>query len=173
MATAGQMGRLIAVDTPLGPDKLMLLRYTGPKVSLRHFLLNWSYFRRRPLVCDIVGKPVTVTIALPSGGRYIDGSVSRFGQTEAEWNFRHYSAQVVPWLWLLTRAIRLSHFPEQIDPGHHRAGFQDAGPNGLRVESDQDVSQADILRPSILRNRFQLCVSAQCGVSRNLLLLPA
>ena len=54
---------------------------------------------------SIVGQKVSITIRLPDGSpRYISGYVSRFTQGETDKRlFTHYHAQVVPWLWFLTR----------------------------------------------------------------------
>ncbi len=106
MSTAGQTGRLIAVDTPLGPDKLLLLRYSGTERISAPFSFELELLSEEAIKFDdMVGKPATITVALPSGGRYINGVVSRFGQTGGDWNFRRYSAQIVPWFWLLTRYL--------------------------------------------------------------------
>jgi type VI secretion system secreted protein VgrG len=79
---------------------------------------------------DIVGKPVTITVALGGGERFINGVVSRFGQTGGDFNFRHYSAQVVPWFWLLTRRADCRIFqnkstPEIIEDVFKSLGFSD------------------------------------------------
>jgi type VI secretion system secreted protein VgrG len=56
--------------------------------------------------------------------------VSRFGQTGGDFNFRHYSAQVVPWFWLLTRRADCRIFqnkstPEIIEDVFKSLGFSD------------------------------------------------
>jgi type VI secretion system secreted protein VgrG len=54
---------------------------------------------------NIVGQNVTITIRLADGTpRYINGYVSRFAQGATDDRyFTHYTAEVVPWLWFLTR----------------------------------------------------------------------
>jgi type VI secretion system secreted protein VgrG len=104
VATAGQMGRLISIETPLGPDQLLLLRYRGSESISAPFSFELELLSQQAVSFeDIVGKPVTITVALGGGDRFINGVVSRFGQTGSDLNFRHYSAQLVPWFWLLTR----------------------------------------------------------------------
>jgi len=100
--------RLIAVDTPLGKDVLLLQELTGIEAisSLFSYELNLLAYENDSIVFkDIVGQKVTITLSLPDGTpRYINGYVSRFtqGGTDARL-FTHYHAQVVPWLWFLTR----------------------------------------------------------------------
>jgi type VI secretion system secreted protein VgrG len=100
--------RLIAVDTPLGKDVLLLQELTGTEgiSSLFSYELNLLAYENESIVFkDIVGQKVTITLHLPDGTpRYINGYVSRFTQGETDKrSFTHYHAQVVPWLWFLTR----------------------------------------------------------------------
>ena len=100
--------RLIALDTPLGKDVLLLQELTGIEgiSSLFSYELNLLAYENDSIVFkDIVGQKVTITLNLPDGTpRYINGYVSRFTQGETDKRlFTHYHAQVVPWLWFLTR----------------------------------------------------------------------
>jgi type VI secretion system secreted protein VgrG len=100
--------RLIALDTPLGKDVLLLQELTGIEgiSSLFSYELNLLAYENDSIVFkDIVGQKVTITLHLPDGTpRYINGYVSRFTQGETDHRlFTHYHAQVVPWLWFLTR----------------------------------------------------------------------
>jgi type VI secretion system secreted protein VgrG len=67
---------------------------------------------------DIVGQNVTITIQLPDGApRYINGYVSRFAQGSTdERYFTHYTAEVVPWLWFLTRHADCRIFQNMAPP---------------------------------------------------------
>jgi type VI secretion system secreted protein VgrG len=131
VATAGQMGRLISIDTPLGPDQLLLLRYRGSESISAPFSFELELLSQQAVSFeDIVGKPVTITVALGGGDRFINGVVSRFGQTGGDFNFRHYSAHVVPWFWLLTRRADCRIFqnkstPEIIEDVFTSLGFSD------------------------------------------------
>jgi type VI secretion system secreted protein VgrG len=125
------MGRLIAIDTPLGADQLLLLRYSGSESISAPFSFELELLSQQAISFDdIVGKPVTITVALGDGERFINGVVSRFGQTGGDFNFRHYSAQVVPWFWLLTRRADCRIFqnkttPEIIEDVFKSLGFSD------------------------------------------------
>ncbi len=106
--TFSQDHRLIAVDTPLGKDVLLLQELTGYEGISRLFTyeLDLLAFENESIVFkNIVGQKVSITLHLPDGTpRYISGYVSRFTQGETDERlFTHYRAQVVPWLWFLTR----------------------------------------------------------------------
>ena len=107
-ASYSQEHRLIAVDTPLGKDVLLLQELSGYEGISRLFSfdLDLLAFENDSISFEeIVGQKVSITLRLPDGTpRYISGYVSRFtqGETDARY-FTHYSAQVVPWLWFLTR----------------------------------------------------------------------
>ena len=131
MSTAGQAGRLISIDTTLGEDKLLLLHYSGTERISAPFCFELDLLSEQAISFDdIVGKPVTINVALTSGERHINGVVSRFGQNGGDWHFRRYSAQVVPWLWLLTlrsdcRIFQNKSTPEIIEQVFKNLGFSD------------------------------------------------
>ena len=100
--------RLIAVDTPLGKDVLLLQELTGYEAISRLFSyeLNLLAFENDSIAFeDVVGEKISITLHLPDGTpRYVSGYVSRFTQGGTDHRlFTHYHAQVVPCLWFLTR----------------------------------------------------------------------
>jgi Rhs element Vgr protein len=100
--------RLLAIDTPLGKDVLLLQEITGYEGISRLFSYDLdllAYDNDSISFDDIVGQKVSIKFQLPDGSpRYISGFVSRFTQGETDKRlFTHYRAQVVPWLWFLTR----------------------------------------------------------------------
>jgi type VI secretion system secreted protein VgrG len=100
--------RLLAIDTPLGKDALLLQEITGYEGISRLFSYDLdllAYDNDSISFDDIVGQKVSIKFQLPDGSpRYISGFVSRFTQGETDERlFTHYHAQVVPWLWFLTR----------------------------------------------------------------------
>jgi type VI secretion system secreted protein VgrG len=103
-----QDNRLLILDTPLGKDVLLLQELTGEEGISRLFTyeLNLLAHENDSVVfSDIVGQKVSIALSRPDGtSRYISGYVSRFTQGDTdERMFTHYHAQVVPWLWFLTR----------------------------------------------------------------------
>ena len=100
--------RLLAISTPLGKDVLLLQEITGNECISRLFsyeLELLAHDNDSISFSDIVGQKVSISIQLPdTTPRYISGYVSRFSQGETDKRlFTHYRAQVVPWLWFLTR----------------------------------------------------------------------
>jgi len=106
--TYTQENRLLAIDTPLGSNVLLLQALSGYEGISRLFTYELDLLAHDNdsiTFEDIVGQKVSITMRLPDGNpRYISGYVSRFtqGETDSRY-FTHYHAQVVPWLWFLTR----------------------------------------------------------------------
>lgn len=107
-----QDGRLFSLNTPLGKDVLLLKDITGEEgiSGLYSFHLNLLSENHSISFKDIIGKNVTISIALADGKtRYFNGIVSEFSQShagesgKADILLSYYTATVVPWLWLLTR----------------------------------------------------------------------
>lgn len=107
MTTLTQANRALAISTPLGTDKLLLASLEGTeRISelFRFKLEMWSEDLSLSAK-DIVGKNVTITMLTGDGSkRYFHGAVIRFGAGTCRDKVRQYRAEVVPWLWFLTRA---------------------------------------------------------------------
>ena len=103
-----QTGRLFHLDTPLGEDVLLVKRMRGEE----HISELFRY--ELDLVSDdfdidfdqMVGKPVTLGIRQSDNEsfRYLNGVVSKFVLYSDEGRLASYRAEVVPWLWFLTRS---------------------------------------------------------------------
>jgi type VI secretion system secreted protein VgrG len=120
-ASYSQQNRLLSLDTPLGTDVLLLQDVSGHEGISRLFSyeLNLLAYENSSISFqNIVGQKVTITIQLPDGTpRYINGYVSRFTQGDTdERMFTHYHAQVVPWLWFLTRQADCRIFQNMTTP---------------------------------------------------------
>ncbi|MBW1745111.1 MAG: type VI secretion system tip protein VgrG, partial [Deltaproteobacteria bacterium] len=107
-----QENRLIAIDTPLGKDALLLAGFHGIEgiSDLFSFELDLLSENHNIKFEDIIGKNVAVSIILADGDkRFFNGIISSFsqgrGSSEADKDspFSHYAATMVPWFWLLTR----------------------------------------------------------------------
>lgn len=101
-----QEGKIIAVDTPLGKDVLLLQGFSGREGISQPFCFNLDLLSEEDSIsfADVVGKSVTISVELADESvRYFNGYVSRFAQSGADGRFTHYHAEVVPWLWFLTR----------------------------------------------------------------------
>ncbi len=128
-----QEKRLIAIDTPLGKDVLFLQSFRSHEgiSQLFHFSLELLSENHSIAFKDIVGKQVTISLHLASGEkRYWNGYVSRFACVGRDNRFSYYRAEVVPWLWFLTRTADCRIFqdmtiPEIVETVFRLHGFQD------------------------------------------------
>ena len=86
---------------------------------------------------QIVGKNVTFGVKLADDTpRCFNGVVSRFvAGDEDRKGRRNYRAEVVPWLWFLTRTSDCRIFQNKTVAGHHRADLQ--GPGLHRLSSSR------------------------------------
>ncbi len=101
-----QQGRMISIDTPLGTDELLLQSLSGHEAVSRLFKFDLDLLSETDSITftQIVGQKVTITVEQFDGSvRYFNGCVSRFAQSGQDSRFTHYHAEVVPWLWFLTR----------------------------------------------------------------------
>lgn len=106
-----QENRLLAVNTPLGLDELLLTGFRGKEGLSNLFAFELDMISKKHDIAfkDIIGKNVSVSIMLADGNkRYFSGLISGFSQDNGDNTSNHtlyssYSAIMVPWLWLLTR----------------------------------------------------------------------
>ncbi len=101
-----QDATLFSINTPLGKDKLLLRGFKGSEGISRlfHFDLNLLSEDSGIDYTQIIGQTVTITLNLANETpRYISGVISRFGQGGSGGTFTSYYAEMVPWLWFLTR----------------------------------------------------------------------
>jgi type VI secretion system secreted protein VgrG len=126
-----QAERLIAVDTPLGADRLLLRSFSGAEgiSKLFHFQLDMLSEDFNISFDDIVGQNVTVSVKLADGSseRYFNGFVSRFAQLPGEDRLARYQADVVPWMWFLTRTANCRIFQNKNVPDIVQQVFRDFG----------------------------------------------
>ena len=116
-----QENRSLLIDTPLGKDVLLLSKFSGTEKLSAPFSFRLELISENRSIAfeDIIGKAVTVSVILAGGGqRYFNGIVSRFsqgrgnGEASAETGFSHYTADIVPWFWLLDRTANSRIFQE-------------------------------------------------------------
>jgi type VI secretion system secreted protein VgrG len=130
-----QDGRLIAIDTPLGKDVLLLQSFTGHEGMSQLYAFELELLSEEPAVAfnQIVGQRVTITVQLADGNeRYVNGFVNRFAQTGHDVRFTYYQAEVVPWLWLLTRTMDCRIFQHMTVPDILKKVFTDLGFNDFK-----------------------------------------
>jgi len=135
-----QEKRLIAINTPLGKDTLLLKGFSGHEglSQLFHFSADLLSENHSLVYKDIVGKQVTLSLHLPGDDkRSWNGYVNRFATVGGDNRFSFYRAEIVPWLWFLTRTADCQIFQQKTIPEIIRKVFQDHG-----FQDFQDRTQA-------------------------------
>src|SRR5262245_36090755 len=125
-----QSNRRIAISTPLGKDVLLLRGFTGLEAmqQLFHFDLDLLSENDSIKFADVVGKNATLTILDAEGKeRYWNGIIMRFSQGSHDRRLVGYRAQMVPWLWFLTRTADCRIFQNKSVPDIIQKIFQDLG----------------------------------------------
>ena len=107
MAEYTQDGCIVSLKTPLGKDALLLTSFSGHEAISRLYQFDLGMIVPAGSTIDfskIVGQKVTVSLLQADGKpRFFNGFVSSFAATGGDHRFTHYRAQVVPWMWMLTR----------------------------------------------------------------------
>jgi type VI secretion system secreted protein VgrG len=105
-----QINRLLEVNTPLGPDVLLLTGFTGREAISGLFELHLELQAERETKIPfekLMGQSVSVRVRYAEDkDRWFNGIVSRFSQGGRDEEFTHYRAEVVPQLWLWTRKVQ-------------------------------------------------------------------
>jgi type VI secretion system secreted protein VgrG len=125
-----QENRRIAIYTPLGEDVLLLHAFSGREDISQLFQFDLESISENDAIDfkDIVGQNVTLQIILADGSpRYWNGFISRFFQGARSENLASYHAEMVPWLWFLTRTTDCRIFQKQKVPDIIQQIFKDLG----------------------------------------------
>ena len=125
-----QTDRLIRIDTPLGDDVLLLRGFSGQEGMSQLFKFELDLLTEGPAIDfgAIIGQPVTIRVELiDEKERFFHGYISRFAQTGSETGVIHYSAEMVPWLWFLTRTANCRMFQNKSTPDIIEQIFADLG----------------------------------------------
>ena len=137
--TLTQENRMLNINTPLGPNEVLLTGISGAEGISEPFTFDLTLISERNNINyeDIIGQNVTVSILLPSDNRrFFNGIISRFSQQrsgedgEGDLHYALYSATIVPWFWLLTRTSDSRIFqglsvPEIVEKIFKEKGFND------------------------------------------------
>lgn len=99
--------RPLAIQTPLGKDKLLLVGIAGHEAisQLFQFQLEALAENKNEIAFEkLLGQSVTVELeAASSGKRYFNGIVSKAIEGAQDRIFTEYTLEIVPKFWLLTR----------------------------------------------------------------------
>ena len=126
-----QASRLLMLRTPLGDDALVLTAFSGREEISRLFCFQLEMISDNNAIkaADIVGQNVTWGVKLKDKPpRHFNGFVSRFfAGDEDKSGRRQYRAEVVPWLWFLTRTADCRIFQDKTVVEIIKQIFQDLG----------------------------------------------
>jgi type VI secretion system secreted protein VgrG len=139
-----QENRQIKLGTPLGPDALLVTAFSGREEMSKLFQFTLEMISEQPDIKhhDIVGKNVTVSIERSDGSlRYFNGFVSRFSAGDEEQGRRNFRAEIVPWLWFLTRTADCRIFQKLKVPDIVKQIFDEAGFSDYKFNLKQDHSE--------------------------------
>ena len=132
-----QANRLIAINTPLGKDALLLRGVTGQEgiSQLYHFQLDLLSTDPEINFKDIIGHNVTVRVALGNAQeRFFNGIINRFVQVGNDTRLASYQATMVPWLWFLRRTTDCRIFQNKSIPGIIEQVFKDLGYSDYKLQ---------------------------------------
>ena len=132
MSQFTQAPRLLSVTTPLGEDVLLLRAFHGQEEIARLFHYELEFLSERDDIApkDLVGQGVRWCVQHMPGDRprYFHGIVRRFAALDVDARGRrHYRAEVVPPLWLLTRHSDCRIFQNKTAPEIIEAVLADFG----------------------------------------------
>ena len=128
-----QDDREIGIETPLGKDALLLQGFQGDEGVSRPFRFSLDLLSAEKAIDfnAIVGKRATIRLRVPKkADRYFNGIISRFSQGASGGDLTSYTAELVPWLWMLTlssdcRIFQNLSVPDIIEQVFRDRGFTD------------------------------------------------
>ncbi len=137
MSTFIQDERAIFLETPLGKDVLVLTSFAGREEMSRLFHFDLEMLSKKDDLKPqgIVGKSVSFYVRHADGSpRYFNGFVNRFAFCGTTDRGSFYRAQVVPWLWFLTRTSDCRIFQNKSVPDVVKQIFGDLGFNDFELQ---------------------------------------
>ncbi len=124
-----QQRRFLNVQTPLGDDKFLLRSFTGHEGISQLYRFELELWSEDDSVSydDMIGQNVSfgVRLADETKERCFNGYINRFTQMPGEERMARYQAEVVPWLWFLTRTSDCRIFQNMSVPDTIKKVFND------------------------------------------------
>jgi type VI secretion system secreted protein VgrG len=137
MADFTQENRRLRITTPLSDDTLLLSNLSALEGMSRLFHIEVDLIGRDETVDfdAIVGKNVTLKVLMhESEDRYFNGFVSRFSQGGTVRSHATYRAEIVPWLWFLTRTSDCRIFQNKTVPDIVKQIFGEYGFSDYKLQ---------------------------------------
>ena len=125
-----QATRTISVNTVLGPETLLLASMTATERLSAPFEYELALLSEKIDIRadDLLGTPATVALLLPSGERrFFNGYINRFSHVGFDGTYALYRANLVPWLWFLSRTADCRVFQDKKAPDIVKEIFRDHG----------------------------------------------
>ncbi|MGE6823744.1 type VI secretion system Vgr family protein [Pseudomonas soli] len=125
-----QFTRLAQINSPLGPDKLILAEMGGSEELGRLFDYELQLTSDDPAIDlnQLLGKPMSLSVQQSVGtSRNFHGIVARCSQSVDQGQFASYRVTLRPWLWLLTRTSDCRIFQHLSAPQIIKQVFRDLG----------------------------------------------
>jgi type VI secretion system secreted protein VgrG len=125
-----QLTRLGQVNSPLGPNVLVLKHLSGGDELGRLFSYELQLTSRDPDIDlnQLLGKPLSLSLELGTfSQRHFHGIVAHCSQSVDVGQFASYQVTLRPWLWLLTRTSDCRIFQNQTIPQIIKQVFRDLG----------------------------------------------
>jgi type VI secretion system secreted protein VgrG len=146
MPTYTQDGRPMRIDTPLGPDELLLLGFTGTEALSEPFAFTVDLLSEKPDIAaaDLLRQACTLTLLTAEGEkRFLHGCVRRFVQAGRVEGLTAYRAELVPAVWFLSlkqdcrifQRLSVLEIIEQV--------FGDAGFTGYTLKTTKSYPKRD------------------------------
>src|SRR3954451_13694258 len=122
-----QTAPVFKLAPPLGANAVLLQSIAGEEAISRPFRFQLELLSENDAIAfdSLVGKPVSIHVQTYDSERRINGFISRFSQGGQDRRFTYYTAEVVPWLWFLTRTADCRIFQRQSAPDIIKRVFQD------------------------------------------------
>jgi type VI secretion system secreted protein VgrG len=132
-----QSTRHLVVTSSLGKDVLLMTGFKGDEEISRPFNYQLELLSEKPDIAakDIVGKPIAWSLQPTDGTpRHFHGIVNRFSAGGLQLrSLRHYRADIVPWLWFLSRSANCRIFQNKSVPDIIKQVFADRGFSDYQV----------------------------------------
>ncbi|MHC6223440.1 type VI secretion system Vgr family protein [Pseudomonas sp. X10] len=129
-----QLTRLAQINSPLGPDVLILSEMGGSEELGRLFDYELQLTSDDPAIDlnQLLGKPMSLALQMGvslqgTSSRYFHGIVARCSQNIDQGQFASYRVTLRPWLWLLTRTSDCRIFQHLTVPQIIKQVFRDLG----------------------------------------------
>lgn len=115
-----QNNRPMAISTPLGPDELLLVGFSGQEGLSKLFNFQLSVETEtatKVLFESLLGKSITVRLDdARRNRRFINGICNRIAQGSSDAVFTNYQLDIVPKFWFLSRQARSRIFQRETVP---------------------------------------------------------